>query len=64
MQILGSPDSATNKDTMYKNMDKWGYNYLIKKKTLWEEEKLLVMSNFSFSHNVFQSCLVSIDASK
>ena len=37
-------------------MDKWGYNYLIEKKTLWEKEKLLVMSNFSFSHNVFKSC--------
>ena len=24
-----------------------------KKKTLWEKEKLLVTSNFSFSHNVF-----------
>ena len=24
-------------------------------KTLWEKEKLLVMSNFSFSHNVFHS---------
>ena len=24
-------------------------------KTLWEKEKLLVMSNFSFSHSVFQS---------
>ena len=25
-----------------------------KKKTLWEKEKLLVTSNFSFSHNVFK----------
>ena len=25
----------------------------IGKKTLWEKEKLLVTSNFSFSHNVF-----------
>ena len=25
------------------------------KKTLWEKEKLLVMSNFSFSHSVFKS---------
>ena len=24
------------------------------KKTLWEKEKLLVMSNFSFSHSVFK----------
>ena len=39
-------------------MDKWGYNYLIESKTLWEKEKLLIMSNFSFSHNVFKSCLL------
>ena len=39
-------------------MDKWGYNYLIQKKALWEKEKLLVTSNFSFSHNVFKSCLL------
>ena len=41
-----------------KNMNKWGYNYLIGLKTLWEKEKLLVTSNFSFSHNVFKSCLL------
>ena len=29
--------------------------YHIGKKTLWEKEKLLVPSNFSFSHNVFHS---------
>ena len=39
-------------------MDKWGYSYLIDLKTLWEKEKLLVKSNFSFSHNVFKSCLL------
>ena len=27
-------------------------------KTVWEKEKLLVTSNFSFSHNVFKICLV------
>ena len=53
MQILASSTSAANKD-----MDKSGYNYLIELKTLWEEEKLLVTSNFSFSHNVFKSFLV------
>ena len=37
-------------------MDKWVYNFLIELKTLWEKEKLLVTSNFSFSHNVFKSC--------
>ena len=39
-------------------MDKWGYSYLIELKTLREKEKLLVTSNFSFSNNVFKSCLL------
>ena len=51
MAILGSTSSAANK---------WGYNYLIGKKTLWEKEKLLVTSNFYFSHKVFKSCLLLI----
>ena len=34
-----------------------GYNYLIGEKT-WEKEKLLVTSNFVFSHNVLKSCLL------
>ena len=25
---------------------------------MWEKEKLLVMSNFSFSHNIFKHCLL------
>ena len=39
-------------------MDKWGYNYLIEWKTLREKEKLLVRSNFIFSHDVFKNCLL------
>ena len=39
-------------------MDKLEYSYLIEQKTLWEKQKLLVMSNFSFSHNVFKSRLL------
>ena len=35
-----------------------GYIYLIEWETLWEKEKLLIKSNFSFSHNVFKSCLL------
>ena len=35
-----------------------GYSYLIEMKTLWQIEKLLVTSNFSFSHNVLKSCLL------
>ena len=29
MPILGSSISAANEDNDVKNMDKWGYNYLI-----------------------------------
>ena len=29
----------------------------IRQKTLWGKEKLLITSNFSFSHNVFYSCI-------
>ena len=36
-------------------MDKWGYNYLIEWKILWEKE---VKSNFSYLHDVFKSCLL------
>ena len=39
-------------------MNKWGYSYLIVLKTLWEKEKLLITSNFSFSHNAFKNCLL------
>ena len=35
-----------------------GHNYLIEKKTLWEKKKLLVTSNFFFSHNIFKNCLL------
>ena len=46
------------KNLRRQNMDKWRYSNLIELKTLWEKEKLLVTSNFSFSHNVFKSCLL------
>ena len=39
-------------------MDKWGYSYLIELKTFWEKEKLIITSNFSSSHNGFNSCLL------
>ena len=55
MPNLGPLKSAANKDDV-KNMDKWEYDYLIEYKTMSEKEKLLVTSNFSFSHNVFKSC--------
>ena len=62
MPNLGPLKSAANKDDV-KNMDKWEYDYLIEYKTMSEKEKLLVTSNFSFSHNVFQKLSV-VDASK
>ena len=39
-------------------MDRWRCNYLTEWKTLWKKEKLLITSNFSFSHIVFKSCLL------
>ena len=58
MPTLGSSSSAENKDMTSKNMNQWGYNYLTEYKTLCKKEKLLVTSNFSFSHNVFKNCLL------
>ena len=55
MPTLGSSNSEANK--IYQKYGQMGYSYLIEEKTLWEKEKLLVMSNFFFSHNVFKSCL-------
>ena len=39
-------------------MDKWEYSCLIEEKILWEKKKLLVACKFSFSNNVFKSCLL------
>ena len=36
------------------NLMKMAESYLNGQKTLWEKEKLLVTSNFSFSHSVFK----------
>ena len=59
MPILGSSNSAAKKKRYdVKNIDKWGCTFLIEYKTLWEKEKLLVTSNFFFSHNVFKSCML------
>ena len=55
MPILGFSNWVANKDMVSKIWKKWGYSYLIELKTLWEKEKLLVTSNFSFSQNVFKS---------
>ena len=58
MAFLVSSISAANKDVMSKIWTKGGYSYLIDYTTLWEKEKLLVTSNFFFSHSVFKSCLL------
>ena len=34
----------------------YNYTYLIEQKTMWENKKLLVTSNFFLPHNVFKSC--------
>ena len=60
LSILGSSSLAANKDMMAKICTKWGYSYLLEKKVLWEKEKLLVTSNFSFNHSVFKSSLLVI----
>ena len=56
MPIIGSCNSAANKEMMSKIWTN-GIHYLTELKTLCEKEKLLVMSNFSFSH-VFKSRLL------
>ena len=38
-------------------------SYPIGEKTLWEKEKLLIMSNFSFSHSVFERLVLQTRAS-
>ena len=37
-----------------KDLCKWGYNFCIWLKTLWQKEKLLIMSNLYFCHNGFK----------
>ena len=56
--ILDSSNSEANKDMMPKIWTNGDTVNVIELKTLWEKEKLLVTSNFSFSHNVFKSCLL------
>ena len=56
MPILGFSNSAANKD-MSPKYGQMGIQLSDLVETLWEKEKLLVTSNFSFSHNVFKSCL-------
>ena len=41
MPILGSSNLAANKDVDVNRKDKWGYIYLIEKKTLWETLRVI-----------------------
>ena len=50
-QIL---DHSKLKDFAEDNFMKMAKSSQNREKTLWEKEKLLVMSNFSFSHSVFK----------
>ena len=51
--------SATNDiEIIFKTKSLWmNYFYKTDLKTLWQKEKLLIMSNLSFFHNVFKSRL-------
>ena len=58
MATLGSSNLAVNTDMMSKIWTNRDAVILIEWKTLCEKEKLLVTSNFFFSHNVYKSCLL------
>ena len=53
-QILDSSRLKKTLQTTISNLIKIAESSLIKQKTQWEKEKLLVTSNFSFFHNVFK----------
>ena len=56
MPILGSSNSAANKDIMSKIWTVGDAIIGLSRKLCGKKEKLLVTSNFSFFHNVFKSC--------
>ena len=57
MPILGSSSSTANKDMMSK-YGKMGIQLSDLVENIVGEKKLLIMSNFFFSHSVFKSCLL------
>ena len=63
IQILGSSNSAASKD-MSKIWTNEDTIFWLSTKHCGEEEKMLVMSNFSYSHNVFKSCLLLMHQSE
>ena len=60
MPILGSPNSAADKDMMAKIWTNRDTIVCLSRKN-WKKEKLLGTSNFSFSHNVFGSSLLMMN---
>ena len=58
MPILSSSSSADDIDMTSKTWTNRDSVIWFCRKTLWEKEKLLVTSNFSFSYNGFKSCLL------
>ena len=57
MPILDSSSSTTNKDMMSKIWTNGDSQISNRVENIVGKGKLLVTSNFSFSHNVFKSCL-------
>ena len=57
--ILGSTKLTEFADNNSKS-DEDGRNFYKRVKTLWEKDKLLVTSNFSFSHSVFKRLVLQI----
>ena len=58
LPILGCSNSAGNKGMISKILINGDTIFWLSKETLWEKKKLLVTSNFFFSHNSFKSCLL------
>ena len=56
IQLICCRRLSKQKGKNTENLSKWNYNDWKKLKTKWQKEKLLVLSNFSFCHNVFKSC--------
>ena len=52
--IFCSRRSFKQSGKVMKNPNKWKFNYWKELKTLWQKEKLLIISNISFFHNVFK----------
>ena len=58
MPILGSSNSAANKGMLSKQLTNGDTIIWLSRKYRGKKEKLLITSNFSFSLDVFESCLL------